>query len=104
MPSGLDEAINPQNKMIQPEPVNTPATPVHDSQTTGKPAPEGTTEMTQESAPRYCWRNTRSRARPIEDVRRRVARGLAQAEKPEQRAHWEEAFFQAQETDSFLPT
>ncbi|MFZ2302318.1 MAG: adenosylcobalamin-dependent ribonucleoside-diphosphate reductase [Gallionella sp.] len=33
----------------------------------------------------------------IEDVRRRVARGLAQAEKPEQRAKWEEAFFLAQE-------
>ena len=33
----------------------------------------------------------------IEDVRRRVARGLAQAEKPEQRAEWEEAFFLAQE-------
>jgi len=33
----------------------------------------------------------------IEDVRRRVARGLAQAEKPEQREKWEEAFFLAQE-------
>ncbi|MDO8813325.1 MAG: LAGLIDADG family homing endonuclease, partial [Gallionella sp.] len=33
----------------------------------------------------------------VEDVRRRVARGLAQAEKPEQRAKWEDAFFQAQE-------
>ncbi|MCR4304935.1 MAG: adenosylcobalamin-dependent ribonucleoside-diphosphate reductase [Gallionella sp.] len=38
----------------------------------------------------------------VEDVRRRVARGLAQAEKPEQRAHWEEAFFQAQE-NGFVP-
>ncbi len=38
----------------------------------------------------------------IEDVRRRVARGLAQAEKPEQRAHWEELFFQAQES-GFVP-
>ncbi len=33
----------------------------------------------------------------VEDVRRRVAHGLAQAEQPEQRAHWEEAFFLAQE-------
>ncbi|MDD5385198.1 MAG: adenosylcobalamin-dependent ribonucleoside-diphosphate reductase [Gallionella sp.] len=33
----------------------------------------------------------------VEDVRRRVARGLAQAEKPEQRAQWEEEFFLGQE-------
>lgn len=38
----------------------------------------------------------------VQDVRRRVARGLAQAEKTEQRAHWEEAFFQAQE-NGFVP-
>lgn len=38
----------------------------------------------------------------VQDVRRRVARGLAQAEKPEQRAKWEEAFFLAQE-DGFVP-
>ena len=38
----------------------------------------------------------------VQDVRRRVARGLAQAEQPEQRAHWEEAFFLAQE-DGFVP-
>ena len=38
----------------------------------------------------------------VEDVRRRVARGLAQAEKPEQRARWEEAFFQAQQS-GFIP-
>src|SRR3989338_1285399 len=38
----------------------------------------------------------------VEDVRRRVARGLAQVEKPEQRAKWEEAFFQAQE-NGFVP-
>ncbi len=37
----------------------------------------------------------------VEDVRRRVARGLAQAEKPEQRAHWESLFFDAQE-DGFV--
>jgi ribonucleoside-diphosphate reductase alpha chain len=38
----------------------------------------------------------------LADVRRRVARGLAQAEKPEQRAHWEDMFFQAQE-NGFVP-
>ena len=38
----------------------------------------------------------------IQDVRHRVARGLADAEKPEQRAHWEEAFFLAQE-NGFVP-
>jgi ribonucleoside-diphosphate reductase alpha chain len=38
----------------------------------------------------------------IEGVRRRVARGLAQAEKPDQRAHWEEVFFLAQQ-DGFVP-
>jgi ribonucleoside-diphosphate reductase alpha chain len=38
----------------------------------------------------------------VEDVRHRVARGLAQAEKPEQRAKWEEAFFLAQE-NGFVP-
>ncbi|MDO9011485.1 MAG: LAGLIDADG family homing endonuclease [Gallionella sp.] len=38
----------------------------------------------------------------IQDVRHRVARGLAEAEKPEQRAHWEEAFFLAQE-NGFVP-
>ncbi|MEQ1838597.1 MAG: adenosylcobalamin-dependent ribonucleoside-diphosphate reductase, partial [Candidatus Nitrotoga sp.] len=38
----------------------------------------------------------------IQDVRRRVARGLAQAEKPAQRAHWEETFFLAQE-NGFIP-
>ena len=38
----------------------------------------------------------------VQDVRRRVARGLAQAEKTEQRAKWEEAFFEAQE-NGFVP-
>lgn len=38
----------------------------------------------------------------LQDVRRRVARGLAQAEQADQRTHWEEAFFQAQE-NGFVP-
>jgi ribonucleoside-diphosphate reductase alpha chain len=40
--------------------------------------------------------------RSIADVRRRVARALAQAEAPEQRAKWEEAFLRAQEA-GFIP-
>ncbi len=38
----------------------------------------------------------------VQDVRRRVARGLAQNEKSEERAKWEEAFFLAQE-NGFVP-
>ncbi len=38
----------------------------------------------------------------VQDVRRRVARGLAQAETAEHRAKWEEAFFLAQE-NGFVP-
>ena len=38
----------------------------------------------------------------VQDVRRRVARGLAKAENTEQCAHWEEVFFRAQE-DGFVP-
>ncbi len=38
----------------------------------------------------------------VQDVRRRVARGLAQAEPADQRARWEEAFFLAQE-NGFVP-
>ena len=38
----------------------------------------------------------------VQDVRRRVARGLAQAENTEQRTQWEEAFFLAQE-NGFVP-
>ena len=38
----------------------------------------------------------------IEDVRRRVARGLAKAEKEGQRKHWEEEFFWAQQ-NGFVP-
>src|SRR5512137_2074597 len=38
----------------------------------------------------------------VQDVRRRVARALAQAEKTGQQAAWEAAFFQAQE-NGFIP-
>src|ERR1700690_800762 len=40
--------------------------------------------------------------RSIDDVRRRVASALAQAEAPEQRARWEERFYRAQ-VDGFIP-
>ncbi|HSV61280.1 MAG TPA: adenosylcobalamin-dependent ribonucleoside-diphosphate reductase [Variovorax sp.] len=40
--------------------------------------------------------------RSIDDVRRRVARAVAQAEKAEQRSQWEARFLQAQQ-DGFLP-
>ena len=35
----------------------------------------------------------------VEDVRRRVARGLAAVEKPELRPLWEQRFFEAMEAD-----
>src|SRR5216110_3648271 len=38
----------------------------------------------------------------VDDVRRRVARALAQIESEERRAHWERRFFQAQ-NDGFIP-
>jgi ribonucleoside-diphosphate reductase alpha chain len=38
----------------------------------------------------------------LQDVRRRVARGLAQAEHEDQRAHWEQVFFDTQE-NGFVP-
>jgi len=40
--------------------------------------------------------------RTIEDVRRRVARALAAAEAPDERAQWEEAFYRAQENGFVL--
>src|SRR5690349_11788923 len=40
--------------------------------------------------------------RTIEEVRRRVARALAAVEAPDKRAHWEEAFFRAQQNGFVL--
>jgi len=62
---------------------------------TGMPPQEISTEVLLE---KYAEVDEKT----VQDVRRRVARGLAEAEKPEQRTKWEEAFFLAQE-HGFVP-
>ena len=63
------------------------------------PAPVGEQEISRDT---LLEKYAKGSEQTITEVRRRVARALAQVEREADRAHWEKRFFQAQE-DGFIP-
>ncbi len=98
MSSDQGKVSHRKDAAVQPEPAKASFIPLQGNQTAGKSASERPIELIQEiSTEVLLEKYAEPGETSVEDVRRRVARGLAQAEKPEQRAQWEEEFFLGQE-------